>query len=334
MHRCWARVWIEEEYVRCSQSNISTTFPSLDELPVLKYFPTDSTKSSPSPSASPAATTDIHSQRVRQIMRTLPQSVVILTTTASSTPGVVDWTKPGLNEAPDPSLYRGMTLSSFTSLSMSRQPLATFNIGFPSRTLSALTENQHCLIHVLKSNPRGADLAKAFTRGNIVHSTIGDSSLGAEIDKENAGGHDEKSITAFDLAAQTDPKVKVEAHTIRRPRRQDVHLPIIKSPAVRAVFECRVLAQSEREGGGLIRIGDHVLVIARITGVAEVGDYRPGLLQLRQGRFSSGTALCYADGEYAAANACRVSTGTNGVTGKDEKMVGDLSGPVGATGQT
>ncbi|PVH88985.1 hypothetical protein DL98DRAFT_508825 [Cadophora sp. DSE1049] len=263
----------------------------------------NSTKPSPSPSLPPRTDPEILSQKTRQIMRVLPHPIVILTTTASSTPGVIDWSKPGSNEAPDPSLYRGMTLSSFTSLSMSPQPLVTFNIGFPSRTLSALTENQHCLIHVLKANPKGKALADAFTKGNIVQTTIAEGEDESESCKKDGEGNTQKSITAFDLAAQTEENLKIRVHTIQRLRKADVHLPIIDSAAVKAVLQCRVLGGGEREGGGLIRIGDHVLVIAKVMGIAEVADFKPGQFDARQGRMSHGNALCYVDGVYAAAGS-------------------------------
>ncbi|KAH7409461.1 flavin reductase like domain-containing protein [Cadophora sp. MPI-SDFR-AT-0126] len=264
-----------------------------------------STKPSPSssPSIPPKTDPEILAQKTRQIMRVIPHPIVILTTAASSTPGVIDWSKTGSTEAPDPSLYRGMTLSSFTSLSMSPQPLVTFNIGFPSRTLSALTENQHCLIHVLKANPKGMALADAFTKGNIVQTTSLEGENEHESGREDLEANVKKSITAFELAAQTESNLKVRLHTIKRPRKADVHLPIIDSIALKAVLECKILGQGEREGGGLIRIGDHALVIAKVTGIAEVADFSPSRFFPRQGRMSSGNALCYVDGVYTAAGS-------------------------------
>lgn len=268
----------------------------------------NSTKAPLSPSTSTKTDPETLTQQTRQIMRVLPNPIVILTTTAASTPGVIDWSKPGSGEIPDPSRYRGMTLSSFTSLSMSPQPLVTFNIGFPSRTLSALTENQHCLIHVLKANPKGKLLADAFTKGNVVHTTSLEGENGSESGKKDAEGNMQMSITAFDLAAQAED-MKVGIHTIQRARKADVHLPRIESAAVKAVLECRVLGEGDRQGGGLIRVGDHVLVVARITGIAEVADFKASLLEARQGRLAHGNALCYVDGAYAAAGS---SWGTPG----------------------
>ena len=276
---------------------------------MLTVLQSDSTKPSSGPSISTKADPDMLTHQTRQIMRVLPNPIVVLTTTAASTPGVIDWSKPGSGEIPDPSRYRGMTLSSFTSLSMSPQPLVTFNIGFPSRTLSALTENQHCLIHVLKGNPKGRVLADAFTKGNAVHTTSLEGENGNKGGKKDAEGHTQKSITAFDLAAQAAENLKVKIHTIKQARKADVHLPIIDSGAVKAVLECRVLGEGDRQGGGLIRIGDHVLVVARITNIAQVADFMPSLLEARQGRLAHGNALCYVDGAYAAAGS---SWGTPG----------------------
>ena len=161
---------------------------------------------------------------------------------------------------------------------------------------------------MLKANPKGKLLADAFTKGNVVHTTSLEGENGSESGKKDAEGNMQMSITAFDLAAQAED-MKVGIHTIQRARKADVHLPRIESAAVKAVLECRVLGEGDRQGGGLIRVGDHVLVVARITGIAEVADFKASLLEARQGRLAHGNALCYVDGAYAAAGS---SWGTPG----------------------
>lgn len=62
---------------------------------------------------------------------------------------------------------RAMTMSSFTSLTLSPTPLITFNIAAPSRTLDAITTSEKFNIHVLAGDPNGAAIASHFTRGNL-----------------------------------------------------------------------------------------------------------------------------------------------------------------------
>ncbi|KAG9253112.1 flavin reductase like domain-containing protein [Emericellopsis atlantica] len=90
----------------------------------------------------------------RHIMRAITANVVILTS------------PPATSRNSEPSKPRAMTLSSFTSLSISPTPLITFNIATPSRTLTALTENPRFNIHIPLAAAAGAKLAHRFTKGN------------------------------------------------------------------------------------------------------------------------------------------------------------------------
>ncbi|KAF5018207.1 hypothetical protein F66182_9819 [Fusarium sp. NRRL 66182] len=82
-------------------------------------------------------------------MRLLPHSVVVCT---SNQPG----------DGP-----RAMTMSSFTSLTLSPTPLVTFNIATPSRTLDAIRASGIFNVHVLTGDERGASVASHFTKGNV-----------------------------------------------------------------------------------------------------------------------------------------------------------------------
>ncbi|CAG1975465.1 unnamed protein product [Fusarium graminearum] len=82
-------------------------------------------------------------------MRLLPHSVVVCT---SNQPG----------DGP-----RAMTMSSFTSLTLTPTPLVTFNIAIPSRTLDAIKASGEFNVHVLSGDERGASVASHFTKGNV-----------------------------------------------------------------------------------------------------------------------------------------------------------------------
>ncbi|KAH6720182.1 flavin reductase like domain-containing protein [Leptodontidium sp. MPI-SDFR-AT-0119] len=252
---------------------------------------------------------EAHSQKFRHIMRLMPHPIVVLTTMASKTPGVVDWSKPGdSKEEIDPSLYRGMTLSSFTSLSMGPEPLITFNIGFPSRTLSALTETRHFLIHVLKANTGGSYVADAFTKGNAVHAIPG-----SEDGKETVVN------TAFHEAGSQE-HMTVRVHEMEHSGKRGVRLPLLDCrSAVTAVLESQVLGEGDRAGGGLIRIGDHVLVVAKVTGVvAGVGGYTDTTKFISVDSKST-RGLCYRDGKYAKARKLIRAAGSSWQGGENQE---------------
>jgi flavin reductase (DIM6/NTAB) family NADH-FMN oxidoreductase RutF len=61
--------------------------------------------------------------------------------------------------------YRGVTVSSFTSVSMSKaDPLVSFNLRLPSRTWDAMKSNKAIGINLLDASPEGAAIAHAFTQ--------------------------------------------------------------------------------------------------------------------------------------------------------------------------
>lgn len=107
--------------------------------------------SSPTPSSTTTAPASSLPEQLRSVMRLLTHPVVVCTAldTPTSTP-------------------RGMTMSSFTSLSLSPTPLVTFNVATPSRTLDAIRSDpgREFNIHVLAAGGIGATVAENFTRGN------------------------------------------------------------------------------------------------------------------------------------------------------------------------
>ncbi|KAL0932948.1 flavin reductase like domain-containing protein [Colletotrichum truncatum] len=100
-------------------------------------------------------------EQLRGVMRRLAHSVVVCTATDRD------------------GQPRGMTMSSFVSLSMDPVPLVTFNVRTPSRTLQAIQdENGLFNIHVLAEGTEGARVAEWFTKGN----------MGGEVFKNLPGG--------------------------------------------------------------------------------------------------------------------------------------------------
>ncbi|KAF6826868.1 flavin reductase like domain-containing protein [Colletotrichum plurivorum] len=123
------------------------------------------------PPQSPTAEVDTKGElpeQLRGVMRRLAHSVVVCT--AADREG-----RP-----------RGMTMSSFVSLSMDPVPLVTFNVRTPSRTLQAIQDEEGRFnVHVLAEGAEGARVAEWFTRGNTGAEVFGALPEGIEVVEED-----------------------------------------------------------------------------------------------------------------------------------------------------
>ncbi|KAK2022307.1 hypothetical protein LX32DRAFT_202228 [Colletotrichum zoysiae] len=153
-------------------------------------------------------------EQLRGVMRRLAHSVVVCTATDRR------------------GRPRGMTMSSFVSLSMEPVPLVTFNVRTPSRTLQAIEDGSGggglFNIHVLAEGAEGARVAEWFTRGN-------------------AGGGGEG------LFRELPDGVGV--------CEEDGAAPVLEGKGVLYVLRCKAL------GEGLVRVRDHVVVVGEVEEV-------------------------------------------------------------------
>jgi len=216
------------------------------------------------------------STSLRHLMRSLPHSVVVLTTSLPRYPLPDSETPPGSPQEPMPTTpldYRAMTLSSFTTLTLTPEPVITFNIKTPSRTLEALSQSRHFLIHILKANRNGMKVADIFTKGNA------------------------NSISLFLRQPNEVFRVrKVKLNT-------GIIMPLLKADGVDKVLRCVVMGSgqdgreegkwSEQSGSGLVRVGDHVLVLGKVEEIMGGGKRWKG------GR----SGLSYVDGRYRRVGA-------------------------------
>ncbi|KAK1982304.1 flavin reductase like domain-containing protein [Colletotrichum cereale] len=167
------------------------------------------------PSRPPASTHDAEDElpeQLRGVMRRLAHSVVVCTATDRR------------------GRPRGMTMSSFVSLSMEPVPLVTFNVRTPSRTLQAIQDDGGggglFNIHVLAEGAGGARVAEWFTRGNAA---------GEGLFRDLPDG---VAVSEEDGAA-----------------------PVLEGKGVLYVLRCRAL------GEGMVRVRDHVVVVGEVEGV-------------------------------------------------------------------
>ncbi|KAG6308287.1 hypothetical protein E4U45_001632 [Claviceps purpurea] len=164
-----------------------------------------------SPSKVPTSDPDAEAtlpEQVRSVFRLLTNPVVVCTATHEGVP-------------------RAMTMSSFTSLTLSPVPLVSFNIATPSRTLEALMASREFNIHVLAGDASGAAVADHFTRGN----TDG----------------------VFDT-------IEGATYTLGEPRPGSA--PLIRGQGILRVLRCTLLRDGNTDG--LVRVGDHVIVVGKV----------------------------------------------------------------------
>lgn len=206
-------------------------------------------------------------------MRRLPSSVVVLTTSVNPP------SENGTAKLSPEHNYRGMTLSSFTSLSLS-PPLITFNIRAPSRTLSALKQSGVFLIHVLEANREGATVADSFTKGNA------------------------DGIEAGETFRSRDGSFRVEDTILDLPKDDRIipsdnglGLPKLVGKGIKRVLACELhrpsLTIDQGISDGFIEVGEHVLVVAKVFSIfpEEKSD---------QAESDVNYGLSYVDGRYRA----------------------------------
>ncbi|KAL2759166.1 hypothetical protein ACRALDRAFT_1075423 [Sodiomyces alcalophilus JCM 7366] len=173
------------------------------------------------------------SETFRSLMRLVAHSVVVCTSTEPAGPGGED--------SP-----RGMTMSSFTSLSLQPRPLVTFNIATPSRTLSAVQKSRHFNVHILKDNIEGAKVADWFTRGNA------------------AGQHVSQGLL---VGAGSRPIGDEEGSPGCEAEMGANEAPVLKGEGILYIIRCKVLDDAPL--GGLIPVKDHVIVVGEVVDILE-----------------------------------------------------------------
>ncbi|KAH3900880.1 conserved putative NADH-dependent flavin oxidoreductase [Saccharomycodes ludwigii] len=87
-------------------------------------------------------------------MTKVANQAMILTATSTTSPTTSDD-------------YRGVTLSSVTSLTINPKPMLQFNLQIPSFTSQAIHRNNVFAIHLMKPNLESVQLARLFSKGAV-----------------------------------------------------------------------------------------------------------------------------------------------------------------------
>ncbi|KAF4819429.1 hypotheticall protein [Colletotrichum tropicale] len=149
-----------------------TTTPSSDLLRAIHTSPRRASSTwRTEPPTPPTNKVDMKEElpdQLRGVMRRLAHSVVVCTSTDRD------------------GRPRGMTMSSFVSLSMDPVPLVSFNVRTPSRTLAAIEDlDGRFNVHVLAEGEAGAGVAEWFTRGNSGGEVFKELPSGVEVEEED-----------------------------------------------------------------------------------------------------------------------------------------------------
>lgn len=158
-------------------------------------------------------------------MRRVPYPVAIITATDPSGP-------------PDTSAFRGMTVSSFNTISLSPQPVISFNVRRPSETLNALLASGRFLVHLLSPGPATATLARDFSKGNTTLASM-------------LGGHEDFEFDGLAADAETGSESERPLPILRR---RNAITPSVDFPFV---FECALHPHQ-------IDIHDHSIILGTV----------------------------------------------------------------------
>ena len=160
-------------------------------------------------------------------MRRVPHPVAIITATDSNFPPTT--------------AFRGMTVSSFNTVTLYPEPIVSFNVKVPSETLVAIHGSKQFLVHLLAPSEATANLARSFSGGN-----------------ENLRlGEKERSFRF------SSPELQDQ-----QPRIETGEPPLLSLKAGEScgpdtadfpfIFQCQYLPQS-------VSIGDHMIVLGKVV---------------------------------------------------------------------
>ncbi|KAK6397532.1 hypothetical protein LTR65_006509 [Meristemomyces frigidus] len=185
-----------------------------------------------------SASTAQLSDNLRAVLRPLTHPVVLITSRMKRRKGTK--ASPG---SQDDDVYledcRGVTVSSFSAVTLHPKPIISFNLKVPSRTWAAMLSSESVCVHILAATPAAAALTHAFTQAH------------------------EQAHRPFKVARRLGGVVMANAMGTRPPK-------IYHAEAVLARLFARVLVQK------CVEVGDHVVVLAEVRAVAVTGEQGEG----------------------------------------------------------
>lgn len=183
----------------------------------------------------PSVETNVQ-DHVRHLMRRVPHPVAIITSTDT--------------KAPAETAFRGMTVSSFNTVTLYPEPIVSFNVKVPSETYNAIVLSSRFLVHLLAPNATTARLAREFSKGqeNI---SLDDGNKFFQFASPRSS-----EILNPSIRTGEPPRLVIRQDRATAAAEEAVNFPFI--------FECKFLPQS-------CRVGDHVVVLGTVVNVFQDG---------------------------------------------------------------
>ncbi|PYH91471.1 oxidoreductase [Aspergillus ellipticus CBS 707.79] len=214
----------EFELPQSRRSVVTNVIPNA-KTPTTTTTTTTTTTADTQPSKNDAPSISI-SDQIRLLMRRVPYPVAIITATDP--------------HGPPEKAFRGMTVSSFNTVTLSPEPVISFNVRRPSETLSALQSSTRFLVHLLAPRPATAALARDFSKGNHNLSIMAGKSEYGFVSHPPVLSSDETSARPLPLLQRKEATESAD--------REDFPF----------VFECRLHPQG-------IQVHDHTIVVGTVV---------------------------------------------------------------------
>ncbi|KAL4955613.1 flavin reductase like domain-containing protein [Aspergillus filifer] len=233
---------------------LTTTAPTLPPSP--STASTTTTTNSNSPADNVSSESISLSTQIRLLMRRVPYPVAIITST-DPTPTPSRSQSPSRTDQTFPTRYRGMTVSSFNTVTLTPEPVISFNVRQPSETLHALLSSGRFLVHLLATDKRAADLARDFAMGNH---RIADGAGS----RSGMSGFEFVGVRPFEEGAVEDTPGLGVTEPLPLPMLRRKHSTFdAKQEAETSffpfIFECRLLPESIAE------VYDHTIVVGKVV---------------------------------------------------------------------
>lgn len=252
---------------------------------------------------------------VRDTMAMLPHPVVVITT-LDRTYQTQEADGVPIEKMRHP-IARGITASSFTSLSVRPKPHVMFNMTLPSTMYEALVACRDFNVHVLTPDIYGAQIASVFTRGNRlpplhlgdpeqpVYPFDIDADLGVFLGLKDEGIPYSKIInrdvwhTKYQKAKEAGLRVLASTRGVEsvaqntemtKPVKQVHPVPYIHTKGVIKVLHCRLVSTIDPEIAGA---GQNAIIIGEVVDTTNT-------IELAENRKREPVALGYADRKYRA----------------------------------
>ncbi|KAK2738753.1 hypothetical protein FQN57_006920 [Myotisia sp. PD_48] len=222
----------------------SGPYPSISDAPPSTIELQDDISTTASETGLPAVENNIQAQ-VRKLMRLVPHPVSIITSTDPT--------------APTNTAFRGMTVSSFNTVTLNPSPVVSFNVKIPSETYNAIRASGRFLVHLLATNATTAKLAREFSKGheNITLNEKGDNTGCSFFHFTSLGNR----ACLPSVETGEPPRLTVQQPEGRSRQVDDNMGNLSDGPDIQHfpfILECQYLRKS-------VQVGDHIIVLGKVV---------------------------------------------------------------------